>query len=187
MVKIAQNGHSPNFTLPSGETIAARLESMEMTSSELANLMGYPLWAIQTIIRDEAIIPPKTATLLEQSLGNSTNVRNKRGYGYQEFLAVNPVRPIRNEWNPDFMFPPGETVAETLEARGMTPAELADRMGYPLNTVNEIIKGDTAVTPEIATQLERVLGISASFWNSLESMYREWLAKNQAAPIAAGV
>ncbi len=157
-----------------------------MTSSELADLMGYPLWAIQTIISSEAIITPKTATLLEQALGNSADLRNMRGYGYDEFLAVNPIRPVRNEWQPDFVFSPGETVVETLEAKGMTPAELAEQMGYPLNTVNEIIAGDAAVTPEMAIRLEQELGISASFWNSLERLYREWLAKKQIAAVGVG-
>jgi len=68
--------------------------------------------------------------------------------------------------------PPGDTLLETLEARGMTQAELALRMGRPLKTVNEIIKGKTAITPETALQLERVLGISAEFWINREQQYR---------------
>ncbi len=81
----------------------------------------------------------------------------------------------KNEYEPTYMTPPGESLAEILDALGMSQAELADRMGRPNKTVNEIIKGKTAITPETAIQLERVLGTPASFWNNRERNYREWL------------
>jgi plasmid maintenance system antidote protein VapI len=52
-------------------------------------------------------------------------------------------------------------------------------MGRPLKTINEIIQGKAAITPETALQLERVLGIPASFWNNRERYYRESLARHQ--------
>jgi addiction module HigA family antidote len=83
----------------------------------------------------------------------------------------------QNQFAPDYAVPPGETVLETLEALGMSQAELADRTGRPRKTVNEIIKGKAAITPETALQLERVLGVPASFWNNLERNYQETLAR----------
>lgn len=68
---------------------------------------------------------------------------------------------------------PGETVLEILIERGITQAELAKRLNRPLKTVNGIIKGKVAITPETALQLEQVLGISANFWNNLESQFQE--------------
>lgn len=62
----------------------------------------------------------------------------------------------------------------------MTQAELARRMDRPLKTINEIVKGKAALTPETAIQLERTLGITARFWNSLEANYREALARQEA-------
>lgn len=73
--------------------------------------------------------------------------------------------------------PPGDTLLETIEAIGMSQVELALRMGRPLKTINEIIKGKAAITPETALQLEKVLGISASFWINRERQYRESLAR----------
>jgi HTH-type transcriptional regulator/antitoxin HigA len=84
-----------------------------------------------------------------------------------------------NQYFPDVVSPPGETLRETLEALGMSQAELAERMGRPKKTINEIIKGKAALTPDTALQLERVLGISAGFWNNREYHYREFLAKRQ--------
>jgi addiction module HigA family antidote len=75
--------------------------------------------------------------------------------------------------------PPGETLEETLEAIGMSQAELAKRMGRPIKTVNEIIQAKAAITPETALQLERVLGVPASFWTNRERNYREALARQE--------
>ncbi len=82
-----------------------------------------------------------------------------------------------NQYFPDVVSPPGETLAELLEERGMTQAELAQRTGRPTKTINEIIQGKAAITPETALQLERVLGVPASFWNERERLYRESLAR----------
>jgi len=83
----------------------------------------------------------------------------------------------KNQYSPTEVSPPGETLLEVLEERGLTQAELAERTGRPRKTINEIIKGKAAITPETALQLERVLGVPASFWNAREAHYRESLAK----------
>ncbi|KJS10715.1 MAG: XRE family transcriptional regulator [Peptococcaceae bacterium BRH_c8a] len=81
------------------------------------------------------------------------------------------------QYNPDYVVPPGETLLETIEHLSLTQAELAERTGRPKKTINEIIKGKASITPETALQLERVLGVPASFWNNLELNYREKLAE----------
>lgn len=79
---------------------------------------------------------------------------------------------------PDYAIPPGETLLETLQSIGMTQADLAGRTGRPLKTINEIVKGKAAITPETALQFEKVLRIPASFWNALETNYQQALAKS---------
>jgi HTH-type transcriptional regulator/antitoxin HigA len=83
----------------------------------------------------------------------------------------------QNEFIPDYAVPPGLTLLETIDVIGMSQAELAERTGRPKKTINEIIKGKAAITPETALQLERVLGVPASFWNNLERNYQETLAR----------
>jgi len=83
----------------------------------------------------------------------------------------------KNQFVPDYAVPPGETLLDTLEAIGMSQAELAERTGRPKKTINEIIKGKSAIKPETALQFERVLGIPAGFWNNLERNYEETLAR----------
>lgn len=87
---------------------------------------------------------------------------------------------MNNEYYPDSVSPPGETLEETLEALGMTQVELAERMNRPLKTINEIIRGKAIITPATSIQLEMVLGIPASFWNNREQAYREYLARQAA-------
>jgi HTH-type transcriptional regulator/antitoxin HigA len=84
---------------------------------------------------------------------------------------------LQNEYHPESVSPPGETLAETLDTLGMSQAELARRMGRPVKTINEIIQGKAAITAETALQLEQVLQIPASFWLKREQHYREFLAR----------
>ena len=77
----------------------------------------------------------------------------------------------------DWTVAPGELLAELLDERGLSQSELARRMGRPTKTINEIVNGKAAITPQTAIQLERVLGTSARFWVNAESAYRHDLAR----------
>jgi len=81
----------------------------------------------------------------------------------------------------EMISPPGDTLAETLEIKGISQPMLALRTGRPVKTINEIIKGKTAIMPETAIQLERVLGIEAGFWLERERIYRLELAEIEEA------
>jgi HTH-type transcriptional regulator / antitoxin HigA len=83
---------------------------------------------------------------------------------------------IINEYIPKSISHPGETLVDILEEKGWTQKEFALRLGKPINKVNEIIKGKIAITPDTSFRLERVLGIPASFWNSRQKNYDEFLA-----------
>lgn len=71
--------------------------------------------------------------------------------------------------------PPGDTIQETLDEISMSQIELAERMGRPKEKVNDIIKGREPVSTPTAFQLEKVLGIPASFWLNREKEYRKKL------------
>jgi HTH-type transcriptional regulator/antitoxin HigA len=73
--------------------------------------------------------------------------------------------------------PPGDTLVETLDVIYMSQADLARRMGRPLKTINEVVKGKVAITADTALQLEKVLNIPAGFWLRREQYYRETLAR----------
>jgi HTH-type transcriptional regulator / antitoxin HigA len=54
----------------------------------------------------------------------------------------------------------------------MTQSGLALRMGRPPQVISEIISGKKQITEVTALELERVLGVPASFWLNLESNYQ---------------
>lgn len=82
-------------------------------------------------------------------------------------------------FSPEYGSPPGATLRELIEKVGLTQSDLAERTGRPKKTINEIIQNKAAITPETALQLERVLGVPASFWNNLERAYRAAQAREQ--------
>lgn len=75
-------------------------------------------------------------------------------------------------YEPDYAVPPGETLAEVLESRGMSQADLARRTGLSAKHINLILKGSASITPETALKLENVLSIPARIWNALEANYQ---------------
>lgn len=76
--------------------------------------------------------------------------------------------------------PPGATIKEQLNDRGMSQKEFAARMDMSEKHISKLINGDVQLTPETAVRLEMVLGIPAKFWNNLEAIYREKLIKAEA-------
>lgn len=79
----------------------------------------------------------------------------------------------------DFIVTPGDTLLETIESLDITQAELARRTGRTVKLINEIIKGKAPISAETAIQLDKVLGIPASFWNNLEKNYQEEISERK--------
>ncbi len=73
--------------------------------------------------------------------------------------------------------PPGATIKEQLNDRGMSQKEFAARIDMSEKHISKLINGDVHLTPDVAVRLEMVLGIPAKFWNNLEAIYREKLVK----------
>ena len=77
----------------------------------------------------------------------------------------------------EYVIAPGETILELLEINCMSQLDLADKTGINKKTINEIINGKAPITTATALKLEYVFNIPASFWNNLESRYRELLER----------
>lgn len=73
--------------------------------------------------------------------------------------------------------PPGETIKEMLEDRDMSQVEFAERMDCSTKFISQLINGKVALTHPTALKLESVLGVPARFWNNLEALYQEDLAR----------
>lgn len=85
--------------------------------------------------------------------------------------GVNFNPPTR--FSPDYSAAPGEVLQLELDARGLTQAELANRTNLSAKHVNQVIKGNAALSPEMALRLERALGIPSQVWNALEANYQD--------------
>ncbi len=76
--------------------------------------------------------------------------------------------------------PPGATIKEQLEDRGMSQKEFAVRMDMSQKHISKLINGEVQLTPDTSVKLEMVLGVPARFWNNLEAIYREKIVKAKA-------
>lgn len=77
-----------------------------------------------------------------------------------------------NQFRPDYAVPPGWILEERLEVHGMSQAEFARRCGRSAKLISEIIAGKASLEPETAIQFEKVLGVDADLWLSIESGYQ---------------
>ena len=76
--------------------------------------------------------------------------------------------------------PPGATIKEQLNDRGMSQKEFAARMDMSEKHISRLINGEVQLTSDVAVRLEMVLGAPAKFWSNLEAIYREKLVKAEA-------
>ena len=83
-------------------------------------------------------------------------------------------------FEPEWSVAPGQILAEALSDRGWSQVELARRTNRPVKTINEIVNGKAAITPDTAIQFELAMGIPARLWLNLERLYGETRARETA-------
>ena len=67
---------------------------------------------------------------------------------------------------------PGEILLhEFMMPMGVSDMDLAEKAQISVELVREIIKGNSRITPEIATCLKDVFSIEANFWINLQTDY----------------
>lgn len=76
-------------------------------------------------------------------------------------------------------FPPGEYLADELEARGWSQSDLAKVLGRPFQHVNLLINDKRRINPKIASELAAAFGTSSELWLNLQAA---WDARNAPAP-----
>lgn len=77
----------------------------------------------------------------------------------------------------DLAIPPGETILEIMEDRGITKQSVANSLNVSLTELNEIFSGNAKLTHDIVLKLEETFGTSTSFWDNLERNCRTDLEK----------
>jgi len=84
-----------------------------------------------------------------------------------------------NIYQSDLAIHPGEYLEEILQDIGMSQAELSNRLGRPVQAINEIIKAKKSITSSTALALEDVLGVPSHIWIGLEGEYQIVLARQE--------
>jgi len=85
--------------------------------------------------------------------------------------------PILFEYLPNYAVPPGDTLAEVLDERGMSQTELAQRTDLSPKHINRIVNGHVQISTDVAIRLERATDVPAGLWLRLEATYQEYLAR----------
>jgi addiction module HigA family antidote len=91
-------------------------------------------------------------------------------------ILTNDITPdrIANNMTPFEPTHPGEVLQEELDERGITPSQLAQRIGLPESVITAIITEKKPVTTEYAMLLEAALDIDADFWLNMQSAYDKY-------------
>ncbi|MEX2431172.1 MAG: HigA family addiction module antitoxin [Dehalococcoidia bacterium] len=92
---------------------------------------------------------------------------------------------VFNPEETNYLAPPGEMLAEELQERAITQSQLARMMNRPLTTVNAIIAGRKAITPDTALDLQAALDIKAEFWLNMEASFQLAKARQRRSKIAS--
>ena len=72
----------------------------------------------------------------------------------------------------DLIIHPGETIADLLDDRGITQAELASQTGVSPAYIGDVISGKDNISVDFARTLEDAFGVSQSFWLNLQAHYQ---------------
>ena len=70
---------------------------------------------------------------------------------------------------------PGELIREdTLPAAGLSPTELAARLGVSRRRLNELLQERRSFNPDLAHRLARVFNTTPEFWLRLQEAVDTW-------------
>jgi addiction module HigA family antidote len=83
--------------------------------------------------------------------------------------------------------PPGEHLAEELEALHMSAAELARQLHVPTTRVTGILIGPRAITGDTALRLGHFFGTSPESWLNLQRFYDLRLAEGKVGKSLKGL
>ena len=66
---------------------------------------------------------------------------------------------------------PGRGLKEEIDFLGLTVAEAAKGLGVTRQQLYRVIKGECAITPEMAVRLEKAIGSTADAWLRMQGAY----------------
>lgn len=82
-------------------------------------------------------------------------------------------------FTPDWISPPGDTIADRLDELGWKQVELAQRTGFTPKHISALMSGQATITADAAERLSRVLGSTTDFWLAREAKYQAALERKR--------
>jgi len=88
-------------------------------------------------------------------------------------------------FTPDVALAPGFTIEQEIDARWLSKKEVASRLDISEKHLIDIVKGDVAITPQLALKLEYVFGISARTRLQMDTTFQETKAREAESTVLA--
>ncbi|MCY4033174.1 MAG: HigA family addiction module antitoxin [Hyphomicrobiales bacterium] len=82
---------------------------------------------------------------------------------------------------------PGGVVGDALEYLGLSVAKGAIALGVSRSQLHRVIKGQCAISPEMALRLEKVIGSTVGSWLRTQAAYDEAQIRKKTASITKGL
>lgn len=82
-----------------------------------------------------------------------------------------------DDFNPDWVSPPGDTIIGLLDEFGFSVEEFGRRVGLPRSKTDKLLSGDVSIEDSIAYRLESTFNVSSQFWLSRDEVYQNFKKK----------
>ncbi|QIA64267.1 ImmA/IrrE family metallo-endopeptidase [Vibrio astriarenae] len=86
---------------------------------------------------------------------------------------------VSNDFNPDWVSPPGDTIIDLMDEVGLSIEELSKQIGLPKSKGQSLIDGELTISEPLASRLETIFAVSQQFWLSRESAYRKHVVRQE--------
>lgn len=83
------------------------------------------------------------------------------------------------EFKPDWISPPGDSIAEILEELGYSIQEFSKKMFLTEQASRDLLDGNVKIDSELAQRLSKVVGCSKLYWLKREEQYRQKLENSK--------
>ena len=84
-----------------------------------------------------------------------------------------------NEFDPDWVSPPGESVKDLLDEKSIDTGYFAYHMHLDISEANNLLEGKSIITPPIAKKLSELVGGTERFWLERDRLYWEGLSEGK--------
>lgn len=82
---------------------------------------------------------------------------------------------------------PGGVIEDVLEHLNCSVAEGAKALGVSRSQLHRVIRGQSAISPEMALRLEKVIGSTMGTWLRAQSAYDEAQTRKKIASVTKGL